>query len=147
MSIIAKSLLVSFLISCGVFVVTPLAAWYYRDSGLYPSAEISTIRPDNDSNLLVVAVVFILLLWLKFFLYDSIGRSLLNTLCKRWATVWFTSIYVLGALTDITSLFLAAKPAVDAGFAALGIIMYTPVILLLGVAVLLVARIRYEPHK
>ena len=142
MSTLKKSLALSLLISLAIFAATPLAQWYYWDSGL-SSIEPTIVRSQEDSNLLVTIFIFTIIIWLKFFLYDLIGRSVIHQLKKRWVTILFFTVYAFGVLIDMYASFLSVKPVVDSGFASFAIVTYTPAILFTGLVVLLITRFWY----
>lgn len=142
----------SFLLPLGITVtlyllLQPLARWYYWDSGL--SSIVPTIRRpagltihDVPVALLVAGIVF----WLKFFIYDTFGRLMLRRLHgSRQLTWWFYGVYMFGFAIDAFSLFMASRPLSGAGFASLGTILYTPVVLALGLAVMGVALLYLRP--
>ncbi len=143
-----KAILRSSLIPLATFLLvvatTLLAHWYYWDSGqspikpnVAPSAEVVTF----SGILTMLVIVFV-----KFFLYDAIGRLLLRKTRGAGATIWFYAIYGLGIAIDLFCVVMASRPLVASGFAVLGMIFYTPVILAIGIAGLLVWRKATRPR-
>lgn len=140
MKTVVKSLIVSPAIAVALVAVTPLARWYYWDSGL--STIIPNVhRPTSGfgDEPLVAIVMFIVVYWLPFLVYDLIGRKVSSKLHGAWPRRWFVVIYALGVLLDAFLVFESAEPIADAGFAGLGMIFYTPVLLAFGNTVLLIA--------
>jgi hypothetical protein len=134
-----KSFFIPLIATAVCIAIAYLAPLYYR-SDLYTGVRTVT-NPDNDVNILAVAFILGICVFLKYLLYDWLGRKLLKRSPSIYlkAKAMFWSVYSLALAIDILAIFSSSKPAVDSGFAIFGLILYSPPLLLVGLLFMCVA--------
>jgi hypothetical protein len=139
---VKKSLIIPVLASVLILLLTYVAPIYYA-SYLYTGTSSSEpiLSYNDDINFLAVFFFLGIGIFLKYFVYDLIGRRITNNNSIATLKAIFWIFYLLALGIDFYSVFVSSKPISDAGFAALAIFMYTPPILILSLIVVAVSKL------
>lgn len=134
MKSIFRSCIIPLAAFVAVIITSVVARWYW-------SMGSSAVKSSPEMISLSGIIIIIIVVFGKFFLYDIVGRSLLGKVSSIGAKVWFYTLYALGLAIDLTAVFMSSRPVVDAGFASIGMIVHTPIVLIVGLVGLLIQRI------
>ncbi|MES2631191.1 MAG: hypothetical protein V4611_04500 [Patescibacteria group bacterium] len=130
-----KNILIRTLISAVILLLTGLAAHLFYTSDLY-SGSITDSQPWESVLEFITAVLIFAVI--KFFVYDLIASAIPDERTTKFAQVIFYVGYSSALLIDMFMIFLSFKPT-SLNLAFMGVIFYSPVILIIAIIVLSVA--------
>lgn len=127
-----KNIWIRTLITAVILLLTGLAGHLFFTSNLY-AGSITDSRP-WDSVLEFIKAVLVYAV-IKFFVYDVIASAIPEKPTTKFAKVIFYVGYVLALLIDMFMIFLSFQPSA-LNLAFMGVIFYSPVILIIAIIVL-----------
>jgi hypothetical protein len=125
-----KSFIIPILATAAFGAIAYLAPLYYRSNAYTGIRDVT--NPDRSIDMLTVVFILGICVFLKYLIYDWLGRRLLKRNPAIYFVAMFWAFYALALAIDAFAIFSATKPAVDSGFAIFGIILYSPPLLLIG---------------
>lgn len=104
--------------------------WFFSDGVYHGGANVPLRRFPEDVDVFFILTFTPTFIGLKFLAYDSAVRAITKGYTPAALMVVFIAGYVVALAMDVAGLIASSKPIADAGFAILGAIFQTPLVLL-----------------
>jgi len=118
--------------------------WFFSEGVYQGNTSVPLRRFPEDVSIWDVLTFTPIFIGLKFLAYDSAVRTITKDYRPAALTVVFIAGYVVALAMDIACLIAAAKPVADSGFALLGPILQTPLVLLLAFAIITGVSVQHD---
>ncbi|TDK27972.1 hypothetical protein E2F48_02370 [Arthrobacter crusticola] len=111
--------------------VAHLAGFWFHSAGVYEGpANVQIRKFPEDVDFLFVGTFAASIIGLKYVVYEFTARAFGRSRGSRATRVCFYTGYVIALAIDMASLFLSSEPVADAGFALLGAVLKSPLVLI-----------------
>lgn len=104
--------------------------WFFSEGVYRGKANVPLTKFPQDVDVFFVLTFTPSLIGLKYMVYDSAVRAATKNYRPPAAMVVFAAGYVVALAMDVAGLVASSKPIADSGFAILGAIFQTPLVLL-----------------
>lgn len=113
-----------------LLVVIHLGSLWFYSAGVYRGeSNVPLIRFPQDVDFFFVLTFMPTLIGLKYLAYDAAVRAFTKGYRPPALMIAFAAGYLVALAMDIACLVAASKPTADSGFAILGAIFQTPLVL------------------
>ena len=132
-----------------LLVAAQLAGFWFHSAGIYQgTANVPLAEFPEDVDVFYVLTFAPSIIGLKYLVYDFAVRAFTKTYRTPALLVCFFVGYAAALAIDAACLFSASKPIADAGFAIMGAIFQTPLVLFaFGTAIAATVLLKDRPPQ
>ncbi|MHC6591520.1 hypothetical protein [Arthrobacter sp. C152] len=106
------------------------STWFFSEGVYQGGSNVPLIKFPQDVDVFFVLTFTPSLIGLKYLVYDSAVRAVTKNYRPTALMVVFAAGYAVALAMDVAGLIASSKPIADSGFAILGAIFQTPLVLL-----------------
>lgn len=130
-----------------LLITVQLASLWFHSTGIYQGqANVPLRRFPEDVDFFYILTFPPTFVGLKYVAYDVAVRALTKGYRTRALILCFIAGYAAALTYDVACLFAASKPIADSGFAILGVLLHSPLILL-GAGGIIAAAVRLKNRR
>lgn len=129
------------LVSALLIVIQVGSMWFFSEGVYRGKANVPLIKFPQDVDVFFILTFTPSLIGLKYLVYDSAVRAATKNSKPPAVMVVFAAGYVVALAMDVAALIASSKPIADSGFAVLGAIFQTPLVLLAAGALIAAAAL------